>query len=119
MATKSIFVGGLPDEATEALVRAAFIPFGDLTEVHVPLEHATQKNKGFGFVEFVDEADAAAALENMNGAELCGKTLRVTASRPRVARNRPVWEDAQEWFNGLSKEGDGAGAGAADSTGAK
>ena len=119
MATKSIFVGGLPDEATEALVRAAFIPFGDLTEVHVPLEHATQKNKGFGFVEFVDEADAAAALENMNGAELCGKTLRVTASRPRIARNRPVWEDAQEWFNGLSKEGDGAGAGAADSTGAK
>ena len=116
--TKSLFVGGLHEDATEALVRAAFIPFGDLTEVHVPLEYKTQKNKGFAFVEYADEADAAAALENMNGAELQGKTLRVNASRPRVARNRPVWEDAADWYNALSQDNEGGAAAAAAGGGA-
>lgn len=91
---KSLFVGNLAEEATEALVRAAFIPFGDLSEVHVPLDHASQKNKGFAFVEFQDAEDAAAAIANMNGAEILGKPLRVNPSKSRGAKDKPVWHDA-------------------------
>lgn len=67
------------------MLHAAFIPFGELLDVQVPLDPASracparplacaphrrgaERNRGFGFVEFEDEDDAAHATENMNGA---------------------------------------------------
>ena len=57
--------GGLADEVDVAMVRAAFIPFGDLTEVQVPLDYETEKHRGFAFVEFENADDARAAIDNM------------------------------------------------------
>ncbi len=107
---KTIFIGGLSDDVTEALLRAALIPFGPLSEVSLPLDAAAAagKNRGFGFATYEDEGDAAAAIENLDGAELLGRTLRVNASKERVRKDRAVWEDAKEWFEGLGK-GDGGG----------
>ena len=58
---------------TEAVLHAAFLPFGELKDVNIPLDHATQKNKGFGFVTFQEAEDAAAAMDNMHNAELYGE----------------------------------------------
>lgn len=73
------------------------------------------KNRGFGFVEFADEADAADALANMDASELFGRTLRVTLARPIVKKNVAVWEEAETWFKSLEGDDtkdDGAGLGA-------
>ena len=37
---------------TTAILHAAFIPFGPIKDVDIPLDHQTQKNRGFGFVTF-------------------------------------------------------------------
>ena len=37
---------------TDAVLHAAFLPFGDIKDVSVPLDQGTQKNRGFGFVTF-------------------------------------------------------------------
>jgi hypothetical protein len=39
----SIFIakGGLADEVDEKLLQAAFLPFGDIVEVQMPLDYAT------------------------------------------------------------------------------
>ena len=47
------------------VVRAAFIPFGDLVDVQIPLDYETEKHRGFAFVEFELQEDAKAAIENM------------------------------------------------------
>ena len=47
------------------VVRAAFIPFGDLVDVQIPLDYETEKHRGFAFVEFELQEDAQAAIENM------------------------------------------------------
>ena len=47
--------GGLDEQVTEAVVRAAFIPFGEIKDVNMPLDHETQKNRGFGFVTFEEK----------------------------------------------------------------
>ena len=47
--------GGLDEQVTEAVLHAAFVPFGDLKDVNIPLDHQTQKNRGFGFVTFVEK----------------------------------------------------------------
>jgi peptidyl-prolyl isomerase E (cyclophilin E) len=33
-----LYVGGLDGSVTEALVQAAFIPFGDIKEINMPLD---------------------------------------------------------------------------------
>lgn len=45
---------------------AAFIPFGEVKEVTIPLDAGTGKKRGFGFVEFEEADDAAEARDNMN-----------------------------------------------------
>ena len=65
----------------------------------------TDKNKGFGFVEFELEEDATDALENMDGSELYGKVLRCTIAKelPKVERGKAVWS-AEEWIQNSLKE---------------
>ena len=53
---------------TTAILHAAFIPFGPIKDVDIPQDHQTQKNRGFGFVQYEERDDAAAALDNMHSA---------------------------------------------------
>ena len=88
----------------QQVVRAAFIPFGDLVDVQIPLDYETEKHRGFAFVEFELPEDAQAAIENMNDSELYGRTLRVNVAKPlsRTANSsRPVWSD-DEWLSKYS-----------------
>lgn len=62
----------------------------------------------FRFVEFELSEDAAAAIDNMNDAELFGRTVRVNFARPPKVNERsqrPIWAD-DEW---LKKYGQGSG----------
>ena len=99
MANKRVvYVGGLAEEVDEKVLQAAFIPFGDIVDISIPLDYSTQKHRGFAFVEFEFVEDAAAAIDNMNESELFGRTIRVNVARPKMLKegsSRPVWsEDA-------------------------
>ena len=48
------------------MLRALFIPFGEVREVYIPLDAGTGEIRGFGFVEFEEPEDAVEAKENMN-----------------------------------------------------
>ena len=66
------------------------------------------KNKGFGFVEYEEEDDCLAALENMHGSELFGKVLRCAIAKPMMNRTvgTAVWT-AEDWIqNNLANSGD-------------
>lgn len=93
---KVVYVGGLSEEVDEKVLRGAMIPFGDLTEVQIPLDYETGKHRGFGFVEFECVENADAAIENMHESELFGRTLRVNKARPmklKEGSSRAVWTD--------------------------
>ena len=77
----TLFVGGLDDQVTEDILFAAFIPFGPLRSVQIAKNYKENATKGFGFVQFEAESDAAAAVENMEGSELFGKTLHVNLAK--------------------------------------
>jgi peptidyl-prolyl isomerase E (cyclophilin E) len=120
-ARRTLYVGGLEDSVTAPLLRAAFLPFGELKDVNLPMNHASGKHRGFGFVEFEDDEDAKEALDNMDGAELFGRTLRVTLAKPQQGAGggagKAVWA-AGDWFANLAaqeleEEGAAGGDGAA------
>ena len=66
------------------MLTAAFIPFGDLVDVQIPTEQKTNQHRGFGFVEYDSRDDALAALDNMHGAELYGRALKVAFAKPQL-----------------------------------
>ncbi|KAI7883484.1 hypothetical protein K492DRAFT_235418 [Lichtheimia hyalospora FSU 10163] len=91
------YVGGLDHSMTEELVHAAFIPFGDIVSVQLANDPGSRNpHKGYGFVEFEEEEDCEAAIDNMNLAELHGKVIKVTKAKPHrvlAGSNRAVWSD--------------------------
>ncbi|NWT79518.1 PPIE isomerase, partial [Lanius ludovicianus] len=92
------------EEVDEKVLHAAFIPFGDITDIQIPLDYETEKHRGFAFVEFELAEDAAAAIDNMNESELFGRTIRVNLAKPmriKEGSSRPVWSD-DEWLKKFS-----------------
>ena len=62
---------------TELSLKSAFVPFGPVKEVNIPLDHETGKHRGFGFVEFEEREDAADAIDNMHNGELFGRCAHI------------------------------------------
>ncbi|CAG9854907.1 unnamed protein product [Phyllotreta striolata] len=93
---RTIYVGGLAEEVDEQVLNAAFIPFGDIVDVQIPLDYESEKHRGFAFIEFESAEDAAAAIDNMNDSELFGRTIRVNLAKPQKIKEgstRPVWSE--------------------------
>ena len=68
-----LYVGGLEESINEAILHSAFIPFGEIKDVNIPLDNTTGQHRGFGFVEYEDPVDAADAIDNTHNAELYGR----------------------------------------------
>ena len=73
------------------------------------MDSSTQKHRGFAFVQFDERTDAADAMDNMDGAELFGRVLKVNVAKPDATgrgSHRPVWETrADDFFNKADGEG--------------
>lgn len=79
-----LFVGNLPFSATEQSVRALFEPHGTIESFALINDRETGRPRGFGFVE-MPSADAAKAMEALNGTNFEGRALKVNEaqSKPR------------------------------------
>ncbi|VAX24908.1 RNA-binding protein, partial [hydrothermal vent metagenome] len=80
--SKTIYVGNLPYSATEDELRDLFGQHGEVTSVKLISDRDTGRFRGFGFVE-MDDNDAGAAIETLNGSDFGGRSLRVNEARER------------------------------------
>ncbi|KAL7383892.1 hypothetical protein ABVT39_020128 [Epinephelus coioides] len=71
-----VFVGDLSPEITTEDVKAAFAPFGKISDARVVKDMTTGKSKGYGFVSFYNKLDAENAIINMGGQWLGGRQIR-------------------------------------------
>lgn len=97
---RALYVGGLDPAVTETTLRAAFLPFGPIQNIDIPMDYAQGTHKGFAFLEFVDSDDANEAIYNMDGAELFGKALTVNVAqtdRMNLGGNKALWS-TDDWF---------------------
>jgi RNA recognition motif-containing protein len=84
---KRIYVGNLSFDTSEATLQEAFSRGGrQVTSVSMVTDRDTGRTRGFAFVEMANDGDAAAAIQEMNGAELDGRTLRVNEAEERRPR---------------------------------
>ena len=78
-----IYVGNLPFTATDAEIRTLFSQHGTVESVTLPTDRDTGQPRGFGFVEMT-QADAARAIQNLNGKDMGGRPLRVNEAQERA-----------------------------------
>jgi RNA recognition motif-containing protein len=84
--TKKLFVGSLSWNTTDASLRAGFERFGPVSDAKVVTDRETGRSRGFGFVTFSDDAHAAAAIQEMDGATFESRTIRVSEANERPSR---------------------------------
>ena len=77
-----IYVGNLPFSADEAQVRALFEQHGTVESVSLINDRETGRPRGFGFVE-MPSADAARAIQNLNGKDMGGRPLKVNEAQDK------------------------------------
>jgi RNA recognition motif-containing protein len=82
----SIYVGNLSYEVTQEDLSAVFAEYGTVKRVQLPTDRETGRLRGFGFVEMGTDAEEAAAIEALDGAEWMGRDLKVNKAKPREDR---------------------------------
>ena len=95
----TVYVGNLSYSATEADLTDVFKEYGDVKRVQVPVDRETGRMRGFAFVEMSEEAAEDAAIEDLDGAEWMGRTLKVNKARPRTER-KPSGGGGRGGWNG-------------------
>mgnify|MGYP002785694091 CR=1 FL=1 len=77
-----LFVGNLPFSATEDAVRQLFEAHGHVNKISLITDRDTGQPRGFGFVE-MDNADAARAMQALNGTDFGGRQLKVNEAQAK------------------------------------
>ncbi len=80
---KKLFVGNLPHAVTDSQLKNLFEEHGAVASARVIMDRDSGRSKGFGFVEYDDDAAAQSAIRAMNGKEVDGRPLTVNEARPR------------------------------------
>ena len=79
--TAYIYVGGLPFDISEGDLVTIFSQFGNPTHVNLIRDKDTGKSKGFAFLKYADQRSCDLAVDNLGGAEVLGRRLRVDHTR--------------------------------------
>ncbi len=78
-----LYVGNLPFHATEDLIQQRFASCGEVKEVALMLDRMTGQSRGFCFVEMATSEGAQNAINNLNGQDFEGRSLRVDVAQER------------------------------------
>ena len=82
-----VYVGNLSYHTDEAGLREACAAGGrEVVSVSIVTDRMTGQPRGFAFVEFASDKDAQAAIGELHGKSLDGRTLAVNEAREREPR---------------------------------
>jgi len=84
----NIYAGNLAPETTDDDLRQAFEAFGQVSTATVVKDKFSGESRGFGFVEMPSKTEAQSAIEQMNGADLKGRSIVVNEARPKADRGK-------------------------------
>ncbi len=83
---KKLYVGNLPYSVGDEDLNQLFAQAGTVESAVVIMDRATQRSKGFGFVEFSSDEEAQKGIEMFNEHEIEGRKLTVNEARPMQPR---------------------------------
>lgn len=97
-----MYVGNLPFSAGEADLRQLFNDYGTVTDLFLPMDHTTNRPRGFAFVTMDSTMAMQEAIKGLHEKDFMGRNLTVNEARPK--EDRPA-------YNGGGRGGYGGGGG--------
>ncbi len=86
MVGKKLYCGNLSFNVSSSDLEQLFSQYGSVDSAQVIQDRDTGRSKGFGFVEMGSDAEAAAAIEGLDGTDQDGRSIKVNEARPREPR---------------------------------
>ncbi|MCJ1408991.1 hypothetical protein MMC19_003068 [Ptychographa xylographoides] len=108
----TLFVGNISFEATEDIIGEEFGKHGSVIGVRLPTDPESGNPKGFGYVQFGSIEEAQVAFDNMKGAAICGRPIRLDFGRARASTgDSPRGGRGGGFSGGRGRGGDRGGRG--------
>ncbi|MFO7924757.1 MAG: RNA-binding protein [Bacteroidales bacterium] len=79
----TIYIGNIPYSLKETDIEQLFAEFGTVMSVKIITDKFTHRSKGYGFVEMENDSEGESAIENLNGKDVLGRSLKVSRANPR------------------------------------
>jgi RNA-binding motif X-linked protein 2 len=74
--------------------------YGEVMDAHMPKDKETGKPRGFAFLMYEDQRSTVLAVDNLNGAKVLGRTLRVdhvkNYKQPKIKTEDGEWVEPEE-----------------------
>jgi RNA recognition motif-containing protein len=95
----NIYVGNLDYNIKEAELNEIFAEYGEVVSVKIVMDRETGRAKGFAFVEMAVDSEGKKAIEELDGAEVNGRNIKVNEARPKADRpDRPQRPQRRERY---------------------
>ncbi|KAM0112074.1 RNA-binding protein Cwf29 [Aspergillus fumigatus] len=85
--TAYIYIGGLPFDLSEGDIITIFSQYGEPVHVDLIRDKETGKSRGFAFLKYEDQRSTDLAVDNLTGATVLGRVLRVDHARYKKRDN--------------------------------
>ncbi len=80
---RRLYVGNLAWTVTDQDLQDVFAEAGKVESAQVIMDRATNRSRGFGFVEMANDEAAEAAIKKLNGRDVKGRAIRVNEAQAR------------------------------------
>jgi RNA-binding motif X-linked protein 2 len=102
--TAFVNFGGLPYEMSEGDVITIFSQFGEPVFLKLVRDKETGQSKGFGWLKYEDQRSTDLAVDNLGGAEIGGRLIRVDHARYQMRDDEDIDEYKIGWEDTLRRE---------------
>ncbi len=109
--SKKLYVGNLTYAVTSDDLQQMFEQYGSVRSAQVMIDRETGRSRGFGFVEMSNDAEAEAAISNLDGTDNNGRRLTVNEAKPRVSGGGGGGGGGRGGYGGGGGGGYGGGGG--------
>ncbi|MFI5188208.1 MAG: RNA recognition motif domain-containing protein [Chitinophagales bacterium] len=79
----NIYVSNLSFAVQDEDLREFFAEYGEVSSAKVIMDKFTNRSRGFAFVEMPDDAAAQKAIQELDGATVDGRSIKVNVARPK------------------------------------
>jgi RNA recognition motif-containing protein len=80
--SRKVYVGNLPQSATEARLSSKFSEHGNVVGVKLITDRGTGRSLGYAFIEMGTSADAKRAIAELDGRDYDGWQISVRTATP-------------------------------------
>lgn len=98
-----LYIGNLPFTTTEDELSHHFSGAGEVLSARIITDRVTGRSKGFGFLEMSSNDQAQDAIEQFDGSDFGGRSIRVSVARERERQRMNGHMDHRRGGQGFSR----------------